>query len=92
MTVRIRLKRQGRKNRPFYHIVAADQKSRRDGKSLEKLGYYNPLDTPSTINIKEDRVRYWYSKGAQLSGAVGNMVKKLKIELSREATVQAKKA
>jgi len=63
--VRIRLKRLGAKKRPFYRLVAADQRCARDGRFIEMLGYYDPTTEPTTINVKKDRVEYWLGCGAQ---------------------------
>jgi small subunit ribosomal protein S16 len=68
--VRIRLRRVGGKNQPSYRIVAADKQSPRDGRFLEVLGFYNPRTEPSTIQLKEDRIFDWLSKGAQPSESV----------------------
>jgi small subunit ribosomal protein S16 len=65
--VRIRLRRVGAKGQPSYRVVAADKESPRDGRFLEILGYYNPRTEPSTIQLKEDRIYDWMSKGAQPS-------------------------
>ncbi len=65
MPVRIRLSRQGRRKRPFYHIVVADSRAPRDGKFIERLGFYNPLTNPATIEISFDRALYWLQQGAQ---------------------------
>lgn len=67
MAVRIRLKRMGATHRPFYRVIVADSRSPRDGRFIETLGTYDPLPDPSIINLKEDRVRYWLSVGAQPS-------------------------
>jgi small subunit ribosomal protein S16 len=71
--VRIRLRRQGLKGQPTYRIIAADKESPRDGRFLEILGFYNPRTEPTTINIKEDRVFDWMSKGAQPSDSVSQI-------------------
>ena len=84
MGVHIRLQRRGSTHKPFYHVVAADQKSPRDGKFLEKLGYYNPKTEPSTIELKEDRVQHWYQKGAQLTNATKKLAKIKAIKLERQ--------
>lgn len=66
--VKIRLRRDGAKKRPFYHIVAADVRRARDGRFIEELGYYNPMvaaDVAPIVELKEDRVRYWLGVGAQ---------------------------
>lgn len=68
--VRIRLRRVGLKKQPTYRIIAADKESPRDGRFLEILGFYNPRTEPSTIEVAEDRVYDWLSKGAQPSESV----------------------
>lgn len=68
--VRIRLRRVGLKGQPSYRIIAADKEAPRDGRFLEILGFYNPRTDPSTIEVKEDRVYDWMSKGAQPSKSV----------------------
>lgn len=68
--VRIRLRRTGLKNQSSFRIMAAEKESPRDGRFLEILGYYNPRTNPSTVEIKEDRVYDWMSKGAQPSESV----------------------
>ncbi len=65
--VRIRLRRIGAKGQPSYRIVAADKESPRDGRFLEILGFYNPRTQPATIQLREDRIYEWLSKGAQPS-------------------------
>jgi small subunit ribosomal protein S16 len=65
--VRIRLRRVGSKKQPSYRIVAADLEHPRDGRFLEILGFYNPRTEPATIDVQEDRVYDWISKGAQPS-------------------------
>lgn len=65
MPVKIRLQRKGRKKRPFYHIVAADSRAPRDGKFIEKLGTYNPMTSPATIELDQDRAYSWLLNGAQ---------------------------
>ena len=69
--VRIRLSRGGAKKRPYYHIVVMDQRNRRDGRSLERIGSYDPaLETEDRIKIDIERLDYWVSKGAQISDRV----------------------
>ncbi|CAM9574284.1 unnamed protein product, partial [Hapterophycus canaliculatus] len=73
MTVRVRLQRLGRRNKPFYRVVVADSRSPRDGKFIELVGTYNPLATRSgvkEVTFKVDRIRYWISVGAQPSDRV----------------------
>lgn len=64
MAVKIRLARMGDKHSPIYRIVVADSRSARDTKAIEVIGTYNPLTNPATINVKEDRVKYWIGCGA----------------------------
>lgn len=64
MATKIRLQRHGKKGRPFYHIVAADSRSKRDGRFIEKLGTYNPNTAPATIDLNHDRALYWVQVGA----------------------------
>lgn len=68
--VRIRLRRVGLKAQPSYRIIAADKEAPRDGRFLEILGFYNPRTEPSTVDVKEDRIYDWMSKGAQPSDSV----------------------
>ena len=75
MAVRIRLTRVGARNNPIWRVVAADQRSPRDGRFLEVLGHYNPQTDPSTIEIDEERVRSWLAQGAQPSGTVKRLLK-----------------
>jgi len=73
--VRIRLRRTGLKGQPSYRIVVADKESPRDGRFLEILGSYNPRTEPATLDIKEDRIYDWMSKGAQPSESVIQLFK-----------------
>ena len=68
--VRIRLRRVGGRGQPSFRVVAADKESPRDGRFLEVLGFYNPRTEPATIQLKEDRIFDWISKGAQPSESV----------------------
>lgn len=70
MAVKIRLQRKGRKKAPFYHIVIADARSPRDGKFIEKLGMYNPITKPATVEIDRDKAFEWLMKGAQPTDTV----------------------
>lgn len=63
--VKIRLQRKGRKKQPFYHIVIADARAPRDGRFIEKIGYYNPMTTPATIELDRDKAYEWLTQGAQ---------------------------
>jgi len=70
MAVKLRLQRKGRKGAPFYHIVVADGRSPRDGRFIEKIGTYNPLTVPATIELTRDRALYWVGVGAQPTDTV----------------------
>ena len=65
MAVKIRLQRRGRKKKPFYHIVVADSRAPRDGRFIEKLGIYNPMTIPATVELDSDRALEWLMNGAQ---------------------------
>jgi small subunit ribosomal protein S16 len=65
MPVKIRLARRGRRKRPYYHIVVADSRSPRDGKFIESIGSYNPMTSPATIELDQDRALDWMMQGAQ---------------------------
>jgi small subunit ribosomal protein S16 len=73
----IRLSRGGAKNRPFYHILVADSRSRRDGKYIEKLGFYNPVASKNeeSLRISLDRIEHWIKVGAQPSSTVARLCK-----------------
>ncbi len=73
--VKIRLRRVGAKKQPSYRVVIADSRSPRDGRFIEIVGHYNPRTEPPTIVLKEDRIRYWLSVGAQPSESVERILK-----------------
>jgi len=75
--VTIRLARAGAKKRPFYHIVVADSRNKRDGRYVERIGFFNPLATEQeeALRIEADRVDYWISKGAKPSERVAKLIK-----------------
>ncbi len=79
MAVRIRLKRLGAKKRPYYRVVVADQRSPRDGRFIENIGVYQPLEDPSVIQIDEERALYWLGVGAQPSNTVRVLMTKVGI-------------
>jgi small subunit ribosomal protein S16 len=79
MSVRIRLKRLGAKKRPFYRVVVADQRSPRDGRFIENIGRYQPMDDPSVIEIDEERALHWLRVGAQPSNTVRVLMTKVGI-------------
>jgi small subunit ribosomal protein S16 len=76
MAVKIRLARHGAKKRPFYRIVVADNECPRDGRFLEKVGTYNPLQDPAEVTLKTDRIQYWLENGAIPTNTVKNLLKK----------------
>ena len=78
MAVKLRLKRMGRRHRPFFRICAMDTRAPRDGKAIEELGYYDPMvsETDARAILKRDRVDYWLSVGAQPTEKVGVLIKK----------------
>ena len=92
MTTRIRLMRMGAKKRPFYRVVVADQRSPRDGRFIENIGKYHPLEDPSVIDIDEERALDWLRKGAQPSQAVQVLLTKGGIWEKFEAERPAKPA
>lgn len=75
MAVKLRLQRRGRKAAPFYHIVAADSRAPRDGRFIEKIGTYNPLTSPATIDLNNDRAYHWLSVGAQPTDTVRSILR-----------------
>ncbi len=70
----IRLSRVGARKKPYYRVVVIEKDRARDGRSIEVVGTYNPRTSPATVDLKQDRVDYWTSKGAQLSERVGKLV------------------
>ena len=76
MSVSIRLRREGAKNRPYYKIVVADSRSPRDGKFIEIIGTYDPKKPGHNSTLKMDRAQYWIARGAQPSDTVRSLIKK----------------
>ena len=76
MAVKIRLKRIGAKKTPFYRVVVADERSPRDGKFIEEIGYYNPLTDPVDIKIDAEKATKWLGNGAQPTETVRSLLKK----------------
>lgn len=74
--VKIRLQRQGAKKAPFYHIVVADSRSPRDGRIVEKIGTYDPMTDPATINLDKEKVEYWIKNGAKPTDTVKALIEK----------------
>lgn len=79
----IRLTRSGSKKKPFYHIVVADSRSARDGRYIERLGYFNPVAKGKEVELKivNDRLAYWTQVGAQMSERVASLVKQWNMTL-----------
>ena len=73
---KIRLRRMGAKKNPFYRIVVADSRSPRDGRCIEEIGTYNPLTTPSTVEVDVEKAQQWIKNGAQPTDTVKALLKK----------------
>jgi len=86
MALKIRLSRIGTKHKPIYRVVVAEERSRRDGDATEILGTYTPQAKGNTLQIKLDRVDYWFSKGARPTSTMHSLIKK---ERRRQAAVAA---
>lgn len=80
MAVKIRLRRMGAKKAPFYRVVVADSRYPRDGRFIEEIGYYNPLENPAVIKIDEEKAQKWIANGAQPTDSVKALMKKAGIE------------
>ena len=91
MPARIRLQRHGKKNQPFYHIVVADGRAPRDGKFIEKLGTYNPLTNPATIELNFDSAVEWVKNGAQPSDTVRRILSDKGVLLRRHLQIGVEK-
>ncbi len=85
--VTIRLARGGAKKRPFYHIVVTDQRNKRDGRYIERLGYFNPIavDVKDELRVDLPRIDYWIGQGAQPSDRVSKLVKSYRKAQGAEA-------
>ena len=82
MSVKIRLKRFGTKKRPYYRIVVMDSRKPRDGRTIEEVGFYHPIEVEEKqVKIKEDRIRDWLNKGAQPSDTVRRLLNKLNFRI-----------
>jgi len=91
--VRIRLKRMGRRHKPFFRICAVDQREERDGRMIEDLGTYDPgLDEDKKVIIKKERVEYWLSVGAQPSETVASLCRNAGIQVPKKNKNAKKKA
>jgi small subunit ribosomal protein S16 len=74
--VRLRLTRLGAKKRPFYRVIAIDQRARRDGRCIEQLGFYDPMRDPFDLRLDLSRVDWWLSKGAQPTDTVARLIER----------------
>jgi len=82
LSVRIRLKRFGTKHRPYYRIVVMDSRSARDGRTIEEVGFYHPIEIEEKqIRVKEERVRDWLNKGAQPSDTVRKLLNNINFRI-----------
>jgi len=88
--VKLRLRRDGRTHRPFYHLVAADARSPRDGRFIEKIGYYNPMQDPAEIVIDHEIALKWLMQGAQPTETVKSLLSKEGILLKYHLTKKGK--
>lgn len=93
MAVKIRLRQQGRTNRQTYRVVVADERSPRDGKYIEMLGWYNPYAQENSFSVNAERISYWLSQGAQITPQVAAIAAKAVPEVMKEhqAKIEAKK-
>ena len=76
MSVKLRLTRAGAKKAPYYHIIATDERAKRDGAYIEQLGSYDPKKEPSVVTLNQERIDYWLKVGAQPSATVASILKK----------------
>ena len=91
MPARIRLQRRGKKNQPFYHIVIADGRAPRDGRFIEKIGTYNPMTNPATIDLNIDKAVNWLKNGAQPSDTVRRILSYKGVLLKRHLQIGVEK-
>ena len=82
MALKMRLKRLGRKGRPFYHVVVTDSRNARNGRFIEQVGHYDPAPELSLIEFNLDRVVHWYKVGARPSDSVAAMLRAKKIDIA----------
>jgi small subunit ribosomal protein S16 len=86
----IRLARGGAKKRPFFHVVVADSRNRRDGRFIERVGFYNPIagEREEGLRLSLDRIGFWQLRGAKLSDTVAGLVKKAAVAPGQPAAVE----
>lgn len=88
MAVKIRLRRIGKKKAPFYRVVVADSRYPADGRFIEEIGYYNPLENPVVIKIDTEKAQKWMANGAQPTDTVKSLLKKAAAKAKTEAAEQ----
>lgn len=91
MAVKMRLKRMGAKKRPFYRIVVADSRFPRDGRFIEEIGYYNPIETPAVVKIDKNLAMKWLNNGATPTDTVRDLLSKEGILKELHETKMSKK-
>ena len=100
MAVKIRLARHGAKKRPYYRVVVADARARRDGRYIEEVGKYNPVVSPKVIDLDLEKIDEWIAKGAKPTDSVAALIKvardgapvaEKKVKLSKKAAAKAAK-
>ena len=89
--VKIRLTRGGAKKRPFYHIIVTDSRSARDGRNIERVGYYNPIaaGAEKRVELNTERVKFWVGQGAQMTDKVADLYKQVAKAGGQPATAAA---
>ena len=87
--VKIRMTRFGAKKRPYYRIIAIDERKRRDGRPLETLGTYDPCPEAEVISLRIEAIEAWIAKGAEMSNTVRSLVKKQKLQQAAQAAAGA---
>jgi len=87
MAVKIRLRREGRRNRAFYRVVVADSRSPRDGRYIEQVGYYDPMTEPANIKLEKGRIDFWIGQGAQPSDTVKNLLVRSSVATTDSASI-----
>lgn len=90
--IKLRLRRMGAKKRPHYRIVATEHSSPRDGRFIETIGHYHPIENPPTIKVDVERAKYWISVGAQPSPTVASLIRKAEAAQSESESADAEPA
>ena len=92
MSVKIRLKRVGSKNAPFYRVVVADSRERRDGRFIEEIGSYRPIEKGENFNLKMERIEYWLGVGAQPTDTARSLIRRARRNAEAVATAEPEAA